>query len=125
MIKEAISGFSVNNLQKAIAYYSNILGFKITPAKQEPVAHVHTPGGAVIFMYEKPNHKPAEFTILNLIVDNIDLSVDDLKAKGIAFEHYNNEYLKTDEKGICRNGTPLIAWFKDPFGNFISVLQDA
>jgi catechol 2,3-dioxygenase-like lactoylglutathione lyase family enzyme len=125
MIKEAISGFSVNNLQKAIAFYTDILGFKITPAKQESVAHVHTPGGAVIFMYEKPNHKPAEFTILNLIVDNIDLSVDDLKAKGIAFEHYDNEYLKTDEKGITRNGTPLIAWFKDPFGNFISVLQDA
>jgi len=124
MIKEAISGFSVNDLQKAIAFYTNILGFTVTAAKQDPVAHVHTHGGAVIFMYEKPNHKPAEFTILNLIVDDIDQSVDELKAKGIAFEHYDNEYLKTDEKGICRNGTPLIAWFKDPFGNFISVLQD-
>ena len=124
MIKEAISGFSVNDLKKAIAFYTDIIGLKVTPAKQEPVAHVHTPGGAVIFMYQKPNHKPAEFTILNLIVDNIDKAVDELKTKGITFEHYDNEYLKTDEKGICRNGSPLIAWFKDPFGNFISVLQD-
>ena len=116
--------FRSNDLQKAIAFYTNTLGFKVTPAKQEPVAHVHTPGGAVIFMYEKPNHKPAEFTILNLIVDDIDQCVDALKTKGITFEHYDNEYLRTDEKGICRNGSPLIAWFKDPFGNFISVLQD-
>lgn len=79
--------------------------------------------GAKVFVYPKPNHVPATYTILNFPVDDIDVAVDELTAKGVAFEHYDSEWLKTDEKGIAR-GKPLIAWFKDPAGNFLSVLQD-
>ena len=84
-------------------------------------------GGGKVFVYPKPNHQPATFTVLNFLVDNIDGVVDELMKKGITFEQYN-EPIKTDEKGILRGLSvgrgPDIAWFKDPSGNIISVLQD-
>ncbi len=75
-----------------------------------------------IFLYPKPNHKPATFTVLNFQVDDIETAVDQLRQKGVSFEQYEGE-IKTDQKGIHRDGGPTIAWFKDPAGNILSVLQ--
>src|SRR5688572_3668510 len=80
--------------------------------------------GATAFVYPKPNHQPATFTILNFPVDDVDRAVDDLSRRGVRFEHYDQKDLKTDAKGISRgNGGPEIAWFKDPAGNILSVLK--
>jgi hypothetical protein len=85
------------------------------------------PGGSTVFAYSKPDHQPATFTILNLVVDDIDAAVDELTRRGVRFEHYDTGP-KTDEKGILRgraqNRGPDIAWFKDPAGNFLSVIQN-
>ena len=76
-----------------------------------------------IFVYEKPNHTPATFTILNFPVDDVDRAVDTLAERGVRFEVYKEGELKTDAKGVHRDGGPKIAWFKDPAGNFLSVLE--
>ena len=82
-------------------------------------------GGAVILVYPKPNHTPATFTILNFPVENIETVVDELTKRGVRFEQYDNADIKTDEKGIHRGDEgPKIAWFKDPAGNILSVLED-
>jgi len=80
------------------------------------------PGENDVFIYPKPNHSPATFTVLNFLVDDIETTVDELSDKGVKFEHYDGE-IKTDAKGIHRNGGPTIAWFKDPAGNILSVVE--
>jgi catechol 2,3-dioxygenase-like lactoylglutathione lyase family enzyme len=119
---KAFSGFSVNDLEKAKKFYSEILGLEVTENKMG-VLELHIAGGTNILVYPKDNHTPATFTILNFPVDDIDSAVDELTKLGITFEQYNEPYFKTDEKGICR-GKPAIAWFKDPAGNILSVLED-
>jgi hypothetical protein len=79
--------------------------------------------GQRVFLYPKPNHTPASFTVLNFPVDNIELAVDELKVRGIRLEHYDQPEIKTDKKGIMRGPGPQIAWFKDPDGNILSVVQ--
>ncbi len=118
---KAFSGFSVNDIQKAKDFYSNTLGLKIT----EPMGQLslQLSEGNHVFVYEKRDHVPATFTVLNFPVDNVEKAVQELAAKGIEFEHYDGE-IKTDEKGIFRGGGPLIAWFKDPAGNILSVLEE-
>jgi catechol 2,3-dioxygenase-like lactoylglutathione lyase family enzyme len=124
--KGAFSGFSVDDLTKAKAFYSETLGLKV---ENDGVGvRLHLPAGGAVFAYPKgAGHQPATFTILNFEVDNIDDAVDDLTKKGVRFEHYEHEP-KTDEKGILRgrqqNRGPDIAWFKDPAGNFLSVVQN-
>lgn len=121
----AFSGFSVNDLDSARLFYSEKLGLKVTDDGMG--LHIHTPGSDVpVFVYQKgPSHQPATFTILNFKVDNIDSAVDELVSRGIIFEIYEN----TDEKGIARGLShdmgPDIAWFKDPSGNILSVLQES
>lgn len=123
--KAAFSGFSVNNAAKAKTFYTETLGLKL--ADEEMGLEFELPGGGKMFVYEKPDHQPATFTILNFVVDDIDGAVDELRSKGITFEHYDNEWIKTDEKGIARSPSPdkgpNIAWFKDPAGNILSVLE--
>jgi catechol 2,3-dioxygenase-like lactoylglutathione lyase family enzyme len=123
--RAAFSGFSVDDLAKAKEFYSGILGLKVDD--QGMGLNLHLPGGGSVFVYPKANHLPATFTILNFVVDNIDRSVDELAGRGVTFEHYDNGP-KTDAKGIARgkaqNTGPDIAWFKDPAGNFLSVLED-
>jgi catechol 2,3-dioxygenase-like lactoylglutathione lyase family enzyme len=116
----AFSSFSVDNIQKAKQFYGEKLGLKVSE-KPEGLA-VDITGGGSIFIYPKPNHTPASFTVLNFPVDNIEKTVDKLTKLGIQFEHYDGE-LKTDERGIFRGSGPTIAWFKDPAGNFLSVLE--
>jgi len=117
---EAFSGFSVNDLQQAKAFYSDVLGIKVTEQKEG--LDLDIGNDTHVFIYPKPNHQPATFTILNFKVSDIEKAVDELSAKGIQFEHYTGQ-LQTDEKGIFRSGGPLIAWFKDPAGNFLSIIQ--
>jgi len=122
----AFSGFSVNNLKKAKEFYAEILGVEVE--EDEMGLKLKIAGGHSIFVYEKPNHQPATYTILNFVVTDIDKVVDQLTKKGVKFEHYDSDQMKTDKKGIARglsvNQGPDIAWFKDPAGNFLSVLQD-
>lgn len=120
---KAFSGFSVNDLQKAKEFYHGKLGIEVSE-NEMGILTLHLGSGAEVIIYPKPNHQPATFTILNFPVDNIDKAVDELIAKGITFEQYG-EPIKTDEKGIVRgNGRgPDIAWFTDPAGNILSVLE--
>ena len=119
---KAFSGFSVNDINKAKEFYGQLLGIDISQTEMG-VLELNIGGGNKIIIYPKPNHQPATFTILNFPVTNIDKAVDDLINSGIVFEKYDGD-LKTDEKGIFRGGGPLIAWFKDPAGNILSVIQD-
>jgi catechol 2,3-dioxygenase-like lactoylglutathione lyase family enzyme len=116
---KAFSSFAVNNLQKAKQFYAETLGVKVKESKEGLELH---PGSTEVFIYPKRDHTPATFTVLNFLVDDIEAAVDELKQKGVRFEHYEGE-IKTDEKGIHRNGGPAIAWFKDPAGNILSVLE--
>lgn len=120
---KAFSGFSVNDIQKAKAFYSQTLGLEVS--EMNGLLNLHLAGGTQILIYPKPNHIPATFTILNFPVDNIELTVDELTRRGVRFESYNEQELKTDEKGIFRGEGPLIAWFKDPAGNILSMLEEA
>ena len=128
MLKDskAFSGFSVNDPEKAKGFYGNILGLRITEDKEmEGLLELHIAGGNTIIMYPKPNHEPATYTILNFPVEDVEKIVDRLIAKGIVFEQYDNPHIKTDPKGISRNnGGPTIAWFKDPAGNILSIIEE-
>ncbi|HXV96881.1 MAG TPA: VOC family protein [Anaerolineae bacterium] len=126
MFKEtkAFSGFSVNDIQKAKAFYGQTLGLEVSEVPEMGgLLTLHIAGGSNVLIYPKPNHTPATFTILNFPVDNIEQAVEELTKRGVRFEIYNEENFKTDEKGIFRGGGPLIAWFKDPAGNILSVLE--
>lgn len=125
-IKAAFSGFSVNDQAKAKQFYSDVLGFKLN--NEDMGLNFDLPGGGKVFVYEKPDHQPATYTMLNLVVDDIDQVVDQLTSKGVTFEHYDNMPGTQDDKGIMRGGGantgPSIAWFKDPAGNILSVIED-
>jgi catechol 2,3-dioxygenase-like lactoylglutathione lyase family enzyme len=120
---KAFSGFSVNDIPKAKTFYAQTLGLDVSEANG--MLNLQLAGGSHILIYPKPNHTPATFTILNFPVANIEQAVDALTQKGVQFEHYDGEY-GTDEKGIAwGNGNgPNIAWFTDPAGNILSVLEE-
>lgn len=118
---KAFSGFSVNSMQKAKEFYGRTLGLEVS--ETHGLLKLHLVGGATVLIYPKPNHSPATFTILNFPVDNVDKAVEELAKRGVRFEVYNEPDLKTDEKGVFRGGGPVIAWFKDPAGNILSVLE--
>ncbi len=119
---KAFSGFSVNDLEEAKAFYSGVLGLEVISLEMGLLA-IQLAGGSEVILYPKPDHTPATFTVLNFPVDDIEEAVDGLRAEGVRFEQYEGA-IKTDEKGICRTGSPLIAWFKDPAGNILSVLEE-
>jgi predicted enzyme related to lactoylglutathione lyase len=119
---KAFSGFSVDDIHKAREFYSKILGLKVYESKMG-ILELEIEGGNKTIIYPKPNHEPATFTILNFPVKNIEMAVDELSKRGVIFEQYEGN-IKTDEKGIFRGGGPLIAWFKDPAGNILSILED-
>jgi len=120
--KKAYSSFSVNDTEKAFTFYKETLGLDIVKGDMG-ILELHFPGndnGAIV--YPKPDHEPATFTILNFPVDDLEAAVDWLQSRGITFEQYDMEYLKTDEKGIARGGEgPDMAWFKDPAGNILGL----
>jgi catechol 2,3-dioxygenase-like lactoylglutathione lyase family enzyme len=115
---KAFSGFSVDDISKAKAFYNQTLGLDVSEDHGFLYLHI---GDSRIVVYPKPNHIPATFTILNFPVDNIDQTVDELIKRGVHFEHY--EGIQADEKGIARGNGPNIAWFKDPAGNILSLVE--
>lgn len=117
---KAYSGFSVDDTEVARTFYGETLGLTVT--EEHGLLGLHLGTGAHVLVYPKPNHTPAEFTVLNFPVDDIDAAVDELVAKGVTFERY--EGMDQNDKGIMRDEGPPIAWFKDPAGNVLSVLQE-
>lgn len=118
----AFSGFSVNDISAAQQFYSEVLGLEVEQA--EMGLTLKLAGGNTIFVYAKADHMPATFTVLNFEVEDIDQAVNELKARGISFEHYaelngNDDVLR----GRSANQGPDIAWFKDPAGNILSILH--
>jgi predicted enzyme related to lactoylglutathione lyase len=118
---KAFSSFSVNDLEEAKKFYGQTLGLEVS--ESEEGLNLQIKGGNDVFIYPKPNHVPATFTVLNFVVDDVDRTADELSKLGIRFQIYNNGELKTDDKGIFQ-GKPKIAWFKDPAGNFLSILEN-
>ena len=121
---KAFSGFSVDDTQKAKEFYGEILGLEVEELDMPGLLSLHIAGDSHILIYPKPNHVPATFTVLNFPVKDVEKAVDELAAKGVKFEIYNEPDFKTDEKGIFRGEGPLIAWFKDPAGNMLSVIKE-
>ncbi|WP_183559213.1 VOC family protein [Mucilaginibacter sp. SP1R1] len=123
---KAFSGFSVNDLSQAKEFYGKVLGLKVSYDDDMPnLLNLYVnEGNTPVLIYPKPNHVPATFTILNFQVKNVEKTVDQLTQRGVKFIVYNNEYLKTNEKGILTgNDGPAIAWFNDPAGNILSVIE--
>ena len=121
MFTKAVSSFSTNDLQKTLAFYKDTLGID---ASIQSMGNMEINAGDYrVMIYPKPNHQPATFTVLNFPVTDVEKTVDELIGKGVTFEQYTGD-IKTDEKGICRDPRgPMIAWFKDPGGNILSVMQ--
>jgi catechol 2,3-dioxygenase-like lactoylglutathione lyase family enzyme len=120
---KAYSGFAVDDLQKAREFYGETLGLKTSVISEEGgLMSLHLAGDRDTLVYQKPDHTPATYTILNFPVAEIDEAVDELAARGVRFERYDGA--EQDEKGIFRGEGPYIAWFKDPAGNILSVLQE-
>jgi predicted enzyme related to lactoylglutathione lyase len=117
---KAFSGFAVDDIARANAFYGETLGLEVSEANG--MLRLSIADGAQVLVYPKPSHLPATYTILNFPVDDIDSAVDDLAARGIAMTRYDG--FDQDERGIFRGGGPFIAWFTDPAGNVLSVVQD-
>jgi catechol 2,3-dioxygenase-like lactoylglutathione lyase family enzyme len=115
----AYSGFSVDDIQKAKQFYGETLGLRVS--EQNGMLTLHIAGDRDTLVYPKEDHTPATFTILNFPVEDVDGTVEELTRRGVRFERYDG--FDQDEKGVFRGGGPLIAWFKDPAGNILSVIQ--
>ena len=118
---KAFSGFAVDDVPAAKEFYGETLGLEVS--EEHGMLTLHIAGDRETLVYPKPDHTPASFTILNFPVDDIEKAVDELAERGVRFERYAGTELETDEKGIFRGEGPLIAWFKDPAGNVLSVIQ--
>lgn len=118
---ETFFSFSVNDLKQAKEFYGRTLGLDV--AETPEGLELRLPGSTV-FIYPKPNHEPASFTVLNFSVASVEKAVDEINQLGLRLEHYDLPDLKTDSRGIYRGPGPKIAWFKDPAGNILSVLED-
>ena len=124
MLKDskAFSGFSAGDIAKAKEFYAGTLGLDVS--ESHGLLTVHLAGGNNVLIYPKPNHVPATFTVLNFPVPDIDRAVDELAKRGVRFEQYDLPEIKTDRKGIKRGNGPTVAWFRDPAGNILSVIED-
>jgi predicted enzyme related to lactoylglutathione lyase len=118
---KAFSGFAVDDMSKAREFYGETLGLKTS--EENGLLTLHLAGDRPTLVYEKPDHAPANYTILNFPVDDIDEAVDQLAERGVRFERYDG--IDQDEKGVSRGMGPDIAWFKDPAGNILAVLAEA
>ena len=120
---KAFTGFSANDIPKAKEFYAGTLGLNVS--EDYGILTLRLAAGNNVIIYPKPNHVPATFTVLNFPVKDVDLAADELKKRGVRFEQYDGPNLKTDEKGIMRGNGPTIAWFKDPAGNILSIIDQA
>jgi len=121
---KAFSGYSANDIGKATTFYRDILGLTVKEG-MEGILELHIAGSTPVIIYPKPNHEPATFTVLNFPVPDVEETVAELKSKGVTFESYDLPDFKTDDDDIFRGGGPVIAWFKDPAGNILSVLEES
>jgi predicted enzyme related to lactoylglutathione lyase len=123
MLKDshAFSGFAVADIEAAKAFYGGTLGLDVGDASEMGLLQLHLAGGATVIIYPKPDHQPATYTILNFPVADVGDAVDELVAAGVTMERYPG--VEADEKGIVRGNGPTIAWFTDPSGNILSVLE--
>ncbi len=119
---DAFSSFSVDDIPRARDFYGKTLGLECASGPEGTLV-VPLSGSAKALMYPKPNHQPATFTVLNFPVDSVEKAVEELTKRGVRFEIYDEPNLKTDARGISRGNGPTIAWFKDPAGNILSVLE--
>ncbi|HEV7586100.1 MAG TPA: VOC family protein [Solirubrobacteraceae bacterium] len=117
---KAFSGFAVEDIERARDFYGEKLGLRTS--EQNGLLTLHLAGDRDTLIYPKPGHVPADYTILNFVVEDIDSAVDDLLARDVQLERY--EGLDQDERGVARNAGPYIAWFRDPSGNVLAVLQE-
>jgi catechol 2,3-dioxygenase-like lactoylglutathione lyase family enzyme len=120
---KAFSGFAVDDLEQARQFYGEALGLEVESVEEPGLLNLKLAGGRDVIVYPKPDFQPATYTILNFPVDDVEAAVDALTEKGVEFQKYEGEDFATDAKGIMRQGGPLIAWFTDPAGNILSVLQ--
>ena len=119
---KAFSGFAVDDVRRAREFYEGKLGIRTSESNGIMTLHLAGEGGErPTIVYPKAGHAPAEYTILNFSVDDIDVAVDGLSSRGVSMERYDG--FDQDERGVFRGGGPYIAWFKDPAGNVLSVLQ--
>jgi catechol 2,3-dioxygenase-like lactoylglutathione lyase family enzyme len=117
----AFHGFAVPDIEAARAFYADVLGVEVTD--ESGMLQLHIGGGTPTLVYPKPDHQPAAYTVLNFPVADVEAAVDDLTTRGVRFERYEGTDIETDAKGVFRGGGPLIAWFTDPAGNVLSVIQ--
>jgi len=117
---QAFSGFSSNDIPATKAFYAETLGLEVT--EQNDMLTLHLAGGGTVLVYPKDDHQPATYTCLNFRVADIDATVDELTSRGITFERY--EGASQDERGVAREYGPPIAWFRDPAGNILSILEE-
>jgi catechol 2,3-dioxygenase-like lactoylglutathione lyase family enzyme len=115
---KAFSGFAVPDVAEARQFYGETLGLRVS--EEHGMLQLHLAGGRDVIVYPKPDHTPASYTILNFPVDDVEATVDGLTERGVQFERYQG--FDQDDKGILRGGGPLIAWFKDPAGNVLSII---
>jgi catechol 2,3-dioxygenase-like lactoylglutathione lyase family enzyme len=118
---KAFSGFAASDIPATRKFYGETLGLNVS--EDHGLLTLHLAGGNNVLIYPKPNHVPATFTVLNFPVEDVDKAVDELTRRGVRFEIYDMPDIKTDAKGIMRGKGPTIAWFKDPAGNILSVLE--
>lgn len=116
---KAFSGFSVDDIPAAAAFYGDTLGIRVS--EDNGMLTLQLAGGRDVLVYPKPDHAPATYTVLNFPVDDIDKAVEQLTARGVRLERY--DHILADDNGVARASGPLIAWFTDPAGNVLSVLQ--
>jgi catechol 2,3-dioxygenase-like lactoylglutathione lyase family enzyme len=117
----AFSGFSADDIAKEKDFYGRVLGLDVT--ESNGMLKLHTGGGHEVLVYPKDNHEPATFTVLNFPVDNVEAAIDALTSRGVRFEVYHGNGIETDERGLFLGEGPPIAWFKDPAGNILSVIE--
>ncbi len=120
---KAFSGFSVDDIDRAREFYGGILGIEIEELPPHGLLSLRIEGGNPTMVYPKEGHEPATFTILNFPVADVEGTVAALRERGVEFERYEGTPMETDEQGVFRGGGPLIAWFKDPAGNVLSVVE--
>jgi len=118
---KTFSGFAVPDIEQARTFYGDTLGIRVT--EEHGLLTLHLEGGnRPTLVYPKPDHRPANYTILNFAVDDIDAAVDELARRGVQLERYDE--MEQDERGVLRAGGPFVTWFTDPAGNILSVLQE-
>jgi catechol 2,3-dioxygenase-like lactoylglutathione lyase family enzyme len=120
----AFSGFAVDDLEAAHRFYADTLGLRVEVLEGSGFLTLHLGSGGRVLVYGKPRHEPASFTVLNFPVADVEAAVDDLRSRGVDTKIYDDADFPTDSRGIMREGGPLIAWFRDPAGNVLAVLDE-